>query len=438
MPSLAKRAGDFSGVADQSDRHASTVSTGRTCSRSGSATPVSAGEPYYTPGCTSAAQCVFPNARFRSARGRRRRSSCCSTSRTECRREHVLDRRVRADGARRQGSFRARRQHARFGLLTGYYFLDDYTLDNPYPGQQGGANVPGFDALTIGRAQLWSFGSAKTFGPNTVNDFHASLTHNANNVGRAERRPRREPRVAGVRHRSRHARHRRPGAAVRRRREHRVQHVHDGRDDHRRQSDRRHAASQRQRLESVRRAHREGRRPVPVPAGAAASRTRRSTARSRLPAPKPDRTSPTSCSACPSNYIQSSGGVFYLRNQYGGRVRAGQLARALEPDAQLRPALGHHGAVVREGQPDPDDRARAAVGGVSRTRRRVSCSRATRASSRGLSPARFGNVSPRLGVAYSPSEQDAACAPATDCSTPRSRGCRRASCTACRRTATTI
>ena len=51
-----------------------------------------------------------------------------------------------------------------FGLLTGYYFLDDYRLDNPYPGQQGGANVPGFDALTIGRAQLWSFGSAKTFG----------------------------------------------------------------------------------------------------------------------------------------------------------------------------------------------------------------------------------------------------------------------------------
>src|SRR2546430_13459434 len=35
---------------------------------------------------------------------------------------------------------------------------------------------PGFDALTLGRAQLWSFGSGRTFGLNTVNDFHASLT----------------------------------------------------------------------------------------------------------------------------------------------------------------------------------------------------------------------------------------------------------------------
>jgi hypothetical protein len=82
-----------------------------------------------------------------------------------------------------KGSFRLDANTKLFGLLTGYYFLDDYTLDNPYPGQQGGANVPGFDAETIGRAQLWSFGSARTFGQNTVNDFHVSLTHNHNNVG---------------------------------------------------------------------------------------------------------------------------------------------------------------------------------------------------------------------------------------------------------------
>ena len=82
-----------------------------------------------------------------------------------------------------KGSFRVDASTGRLGLLTGYYFVDDYRLDNPYPGQQGGANVPGFDALTIGRAQLWSFGSAKTLGQNTVNDFHASLTHNHNDVG---------------------------------------------------------------------------------------------------------------------------------------------------------------------------------------------------------------------------------------------------------------
>ena len=50
--------------------------------------------------------------------------------------------------------------NSRLGLLSGYYFIDDYRLDNPYPGQQGGASVPGFNALTVGRAQL--FRSAAT------------------------------------------------------------------------------------------------------------------------------------------------------------------------------------------------------------------------------------------------------------------------------------
>ena len=42
------------------------------------------------------------------------------------------------------------------GTLTGYYFLDSYSLDNPYPTGTGGASVPGFDATSNGRAQLVS------------------------------------------------------------------------------------------------------------------------------------------------------------------------------------------------------------------------------------------------------------------------------------------
>src|SRR5205814_8836903 len=49
---------------------------------------------------------------------------------------------------------------------------------------QGGASVPGFDALTVGRAQLFSFGATKAFGSNTVNEFHFSITRNTNDVGR--------------------------------------------------------------------------------------------------------------------------------------------------------------------------------------------------------------------------------------------------------------
>jgi hypothetical protein len=70
-----------------------------------------------------------------------------------------------------------------WGELTAYYFIDDYRLDNPYPGQQGGASIPGFDALTFGRAQLFSLGDTRMFGAGTVNDFHVGLLRNSNVIG---------------------------------------------------------------------------------------------------------------------------------------------------------------------------------------------------------------------------------------------------------------
>jgi len=71
----------------------------------------------------------------------------------------------------------------RWGQLSAYYFLDDYRLDNPYPGQQGGASIPGFDALTFGRAQLVSVADTKVFGTGTVNEFHVGYLRNANVIG---------------------------------------------------------------------------------------------------------------------------------------------------------------------------------------------------------------------------------------------------------------
>jgi carboxypeptidase family protein len=183
VPSLLDRAGDFSDRAeDLSGRVNGLYWANVLAQRLGY--PVSAGEPYYAPGCRTTAQCVFPNAvipaRAWSAPAQKLLQYVPSpnvgagTLSTGAFKQTVRD---------DKGSFRLDGNTARFGLLTGYYFVDDYTLDNPYPGQQGGANVPGFDALTIGRVQLWTFGSAKTLGETTVNDFHASLTHNHNDVG---------------------------------------------------------------------------------------------------------------------------------------------------------------------------------------------------------------------------------------------------------------
>ena len=71
----------------------------------------------------------------------------------------------------------------RFGMLAAYYLADDYTLNNPYPTLQGGANVPGFNALNLGRSQLATFGDTKSFGARTVNDFHVTFLRDVNNVG---------------------------------------------------------------------------------------------------------------------------------------------------------------------------------------------------------------------------------------------------------------
>ena len=46
-----------------------------------------------------------------------------------------------------KGALRADWTHGK-GTLTAYYFLDEYSLDNPYPTGTGGASVPGFNATS--------------------------------------------------------------------------------------------------------------------------------------------------------------------------------------------------------------------------------------------------------------------------------------------------
>ncbi|MGA9069070.1 MAG: hypothetical protein WB424_02375 [Terracidiphilus sp.] len=81
-----------------------------------------------------------------------------------------------------KGALRVDWTHGK-GTLTGYYFLDGYSLDNPYPTGTGGASVPGFDATSNGFAQLVSVGHTMTFGQSALNEFHLSYMRNANSVG---------------------------------------------------------------------------------------------------------------------------------------------------------------------------------------------------------------------------------------------------------------
>jgi hypothetical protein len=145
--------------------------------------PVSAGEPYYTPGCTTAT-CVFPGASIPQ--------SAWSAPAT-----HLLQYIPAPNNANGTFSTSAYNQalrddkgaqrldaNTRWGLLSAYYFFDDWAQNNPYPVAQGGANIPGFNALYTGRAQLLDLGDTKALSPSAVNEFHFSFLRDAIDLGK--------------------------------------------------------------------------------------------------------------------------------------------------------------------------------------------------------------------------------------------------------------
>ncbi len=144
---------------------------------------VSAGEPYYFPGCTNPAQCVLPNAAIPQSAWSapainllkyiplpNNPNGTFSTS--------AYNETLRDD----KGAYRIDAS-TRWGMLSAYYFADDWSQNNPYPVAQGGANVPGFNALNLGRSQLLSLGDTKMISPTALNDFHFSFMRDATNLG---------------------------------------------------------------------------------------------------------------------------------------------------------------------------------------------------------------------------------------------------------------
>ena len=132
---------------------------------------VSAGEAYYTPGCSSSAQCVFPHGVIPvsawSAPARNLlRYIPPPNGGTHTFSTTAKDERLRDDkGASRLDD------NTPWGLLTAYYFADDIPLNDPYPVAQSGASVPGFDALYLGRAQLLAWATRKPWGRRQLMNF---------------------------------------------------------------------------------------------------------------------------------------------------------------------------------------------------------------------------------------------------------------------------
>jgi hypothetical protein len=182
VPSAANRTGDFSDIASSLT---GTVSgqfwADRLSQRLGY--QVKQGQPYYFSGCSSTAQCVLPNASIPQRAWSTPAKNLLQYIPTPNQGARMFttsayDQVLRDD----KGAARAD-INTRWGALSGYYFADDYTFDNPYPTAQAGANVPGFNAMSLGRAQMATLGLTTTLGATAVNELRLSYMRTANNVG---------------------------------------------------------------------------------------------------------------------------------------------------------------------------------------------------------------------------------------------------------------
>lgn len=132
--------------------------------------PVVNGESYYIPGCTDPSVCVFPNAIIPSSAIPAPSAALLkflpvpNTSidgqpyfETSAYNNVLRDDKggVRVDGS------------SRFGMLSAYYFLDDYTQQCPYCA----SSLPGFGVLNYGRAQMINVSDTTMQSPTAVNEF---------------------------------------------------------------------------------------------------------------------------------------------------------------------------------------------------------------------------------------------------------------------------
>jgi hypothetical protein len=172
VPSIAERAGDFSAVSSQLTGTVSGPYLANMLSTE-LGYPVSAGEPYYTSGCTASSQCVFPGAVIPQSAFSAPSAALLKYIPTPNLADGLftssaLDETLRDD----KWSFRVD-ANTRAGMFSGYYFFDDWKLVNPY----AGGTLPGSSAAAnVARAQQAELSDTKSFGPTMVNVVRLNYT----------------------------------------------------------------------------------------------------------------------------------------------------------------------------------------------------------------------------------------------------------------------
>ena len=188
VPSLAERAGNFSDAASTLTGTVKGPYLAETlANRLGYI--VQTGEPFYTAGCFSNTQCIFPDAIIPASVLAVPATKMLhyiprpniGTSSFESTAESLM-----IDDGKAAG--RIDWNTEKDGNFSFYYFGDKYSLDNPYPSGFGGATVPNpnggaFDAVSMGLDQVLVLSNTKTFGSTLVNEARLNGTRLNNNLG---------------------------------------------------------------------------------------------------------------------------------------------------------------------------------------------------------------------------------------------------------------
>jgi len=178
VPTVAQKNGDFS--ADPAGTFTNTVGGGLASPYFASVLSqrlgytVTSGEPYWTPGCNSSAQCVFPGGIIPQA---------AFSSAAKGMLKFIPDPNV----INSQGAFFASSANdlrtdddrwgtrvdynSRIGMISGYYFWLRSNQLKPY----GDNPVPGFPTQNANDTWNINIGDIKTFGPTAVNEFRVTL-----------------------------------------------------------------------------------------------------------------------------------------------------------------------------------------------------------------------------------------------------------------------
>ena len=180
VPTLAERGGDFSAIAANQLTGSVGGAYWASLLSKELGYAVSNGESYYTSGCVSSTQCVFPNGVIpQSAFSAPAKALLKYVPTPNLGDNLFVSAANTVNTVDDLGSGRIDFNSERWGTISGYYFIDNKSILTPF----GAGNTPGFPSQDAGRSQQFTLSDTKSFSATMLNElnlaFNRYVYHNS-------------------------------------------------------------------------------------------------------------------------------------------------------------------------------------------------------------------------------------------------------------------